>query len=311
MRVRSSQTGLILCTGIATQDFVFGVDKMPDRATKYSARQFACGGGGSAANYAATIARLGGTVGLVSRLGEDSIGDGIVAELVGDGVDCRFMKRFAGHQSSLSAIVVDPQGERMIILYMDNELPVTAEWVPDLPPDTVAVLADSRWPQGNLVMLQRARAMGIHAILDGDLPGVSVEAIKTATMVAFSSEGLAASTSETSLEAGLRKAATWSDATMIVTQGGDGVSWLDQGQFHHMPAYRVDAVDTLGAGDVFHGALALAVAEGQALDEALRFSSAAAAIKVSRFGGRLGAPDRTELLAFMAAHASDLVDGAF
>jgi sulfofructose kinase len=207
--------------------------------------------------------------------------------------------------------VVDPQGERMIILYMDNELPVTAEWVPDLPPDTVAVLADSRWPQGNLVMLQRARAMGIHAILDGDLPGVSVEAIKTATMVAFSSEGLAASTSETSLEAGLRKAATWSDATMIVTQGGDGVSWLDQGQFHHMPAYRVDAVDTLGAGDVFHGALALAVAEGQALEEALRFSSAAAAIKVSRFGGRLGAPDRTELLAFMAAHASDLVDGAF
>ena len=311
MRVRSSQTGLILCTGIATQDFVFGVDKMPDRATKYRARQFACGGGGSAANYAASIARLGGTVGLVSRLGEDSIGDGIVAELVGDGVDCRFIKRFAGHQSSLSAIVVDPQGERMIILYMDNELPVTAEWVPDLPPDTVAVLADSRWPQGNLVMLQRARAMGIHAILDGDLPGVSVEAIKTATMVAFSSEGLAASTSETSLEAGLRKAATWSDATMIVTQGGDGVSWLDQGQFHHMPAYRVDAVDTLGAGDVFHGALALAVAEGQALDEALRFSSAAAAIKVSRFGGRLGAPDRTELLEFMAAHASDLVDGAF
>ena len=78
-----------------------------------------------------------------------------------------------------------------------------------------------------------------------------------------------------------------------------------------MPAYRVDAVDTLGAGDVFHGALALAVAEGQALDEALRFSSAAAAIKVSRFGGRLGAPDRTELLAFMAARRSDLVDGAF
>jgi sulfofructose kinase len=62
---------------------------------------------------------------------------------------------------------------------------------------------------------------------------------------------------------------------------------------------------------VFHGALALAVAEGQALDEALRFSSAAAAIKVSRFGGRLGAPDRTELLAFMAARRSDLVDGAF
>jgi len=303
-----SRAGLILCSGIATQDCIFGVDQMPDRATKYRARHFACGGGGSAANYAATIARLGGTVGLVSRLGEDAIGDGIVAELVGDGVDCRFMKRFAGHRSSLSAIVVDPQGERMIILYMDNELPVAADWVPELPPDTVAVLADSRWPEGNLVMLQRARAMGIHAILDGDLPGVSVEAMRAATLVAFSSEGLAESTHESSLEAGLRKAATLSDATMVVTQGGDGVSWLDGDQFHHLPAYRVDAVDTLGAGDVFHGALALAVAERQTLEQALMFSSAAAAIKVSRFGGRLGAPDRAELLAFMDAHASDLVD---
>ena len=310
MGVPMSRAGLILCSGIATQDFIFGVDQMPDRATKYRARQFACGGGGSAANYAATVARLGGTVGLVSRLGEDAIGDGIVAELVGDGVDCRFMKRFAGHRSSLSAIVVDPQGERMIILYMDNELPVAADWVPELPPDTVAVLADSRWPEGSLVMLQRARAMGIHAILDGDLPGVSVEAMRAATLVAFSSEGLAASTHESSLEAGLRKAATMSDATMVVTQGGDGVSWLDGDQFRHLPAYRVDAVDTLGAGDVFHGALALAVAEGQALEQALMFSSAAAAIKVSRFGGRFGAPDRAELLAFMDAHASDLLDGA-
>lgn len=305
----SPQSGLILCSGIATQDFVFGVDRMPDRATKYRANQFSCGGGGSAANYAATIARLGGSVGLVSRLGNDGIGDGIVAELDGEGVDCRFIKRFAGHQSSLSAIVVDPQGERMIILYMDKDLPVSAEWVPELPPQTVAVLADSRWPEGNLVMLRRARAAGVHAILDGDLPGVSVEAMKAANLVAFSFEGLLASTQETALEPALRKAASWSDATMVVTQGGDGVSWLDaQGRLRHLPAYRVDAVDTLGAGDVFHGALALAISEGQTLGQALRFSSAAAAIKVSRFGGRLGAPKRSELMAFMAARASDMPD---
>jgi sulfofructose kinase len=181
--------------------------------------------------------------------------------------------------------------------------------VPDLPAGTVAVLADSRWPEGNLVLLQRARAAGIHAILDGDLPGVSREAMKAATLVAFSFEGLLATTQETMLEPALRKAASWSDATMVVTQGGDGVSWLDEaGRLCHLPAYRVEAVDTLGAGDVFHGALALAIAEGQSLEQALRFSSAAAAIKVSRFGGRLGAPKRAELMAFMAEHAADMPD---
>jgi sulfofructose kinase len=304
----AAEAGLILCTGIATHDFIFGVDQMPSQASKYRARQFASHGGGSAANYATTIARLGGRVALVSRLGDDPIGDTIVADLTREGVDCRLMKRFAGRTSSLSAIIVDPAGVGMIINYLDYDLPEDASWLPDLPADTRAVMADSRWPQGNLVLLQRARARGIPAILDGDLPGVSPEAIKAATMVAFSSEGLAASTSEPDCEAGLRKAAQGSDAVMIVTQGGQGVSWLDPaGRFCHRPAYRVEAVDTLGAGDVFHGALALAVAEGQSLEEALRFSSAAAAIKVSRFGGRAGAPNRSELDAFMRAHADDLI----
>lgn len=307
MSLSPSQTGLILCTGIATQDYIFGVDRMPQHASKYRARQFACGGGGSAANYAATIARLGGKVALVSRLGADAIGDGIVAELTAEGVDCRLMKRFEGRTSSLSAIIVDPEGERMIINYLDYDLPDSPDWLPDLPTDTVAVMADSRWPDGNLALLRQARARGCHGLLDGDLPGVSVEAMQAASLVAFSSEGLAASTQLSGIEEGLRKAATCSDATMVVTRGGDGVAWLDaHGLYRQMPAYRVAAVDTLGAGDVFHGALALAVAEGQELEAALRFASAAAAIKVSRFGGRSGAPDRVELEAFMQAHADDL-----
>ncbi|TIT46733.1 MAG: sugar kinase, partial [Mesorhizobium sp.] len=79
--------------------------------------------------------------------------------------------------------------------------------------------------------------------------------------------------------------------------------WFDRsaGSSRHVEAPRIKAVDTLAAGDVFHGAFAVGLAEAMAIEHALRFASAAAALKCLRFGGRLGAPDRAETLAMMAA----------
>ena len=77
--------------------------------------------------------------------------------------------------------------------------------------------------------------------------------------------------------------------------------FVEDGTIAHLPAFAVEAVDTLGAGDVWHGAFALGLAEGQGERAAIRFASAAAAIKCTRFGGRAGAPQRTEIEAFLAA----------
>jgi len=77
---------------------------------------------------------------------------------------------------------------------------------------------------------------------------------------------------------------------------------LEKGELRRFPAFVVPVVDTLGAGDVWHGAFALALAEGRDEAEAVRFASAAAAIKVQRAGGRSGAPTRVELDEFLAAH---------
>ena len=85
-----------------------------------------------------------------------------------------------------------------------------------------------------------------------------------------------------------------------MTNGAQGMIWLDdERQSHHMPAFPVHPVDTLGAGDVFHGAFTLAIAEGQSLEQSMRFASAAAAIKCTRFGGAFGAPHRQELATFL------------
>jgi sulfofructose kinase len=90
------------------------------------------------------------------------------------------------------------------------------------------------------------------------------------------------------------------DAWLAVTAGADGVYWLDGDVLRHDLAFDVRVVDTLGAGDVFHGALALSLGRGQSPDDAVRFASAAAALKCTRPGGRVGIPDADALTTFLS-----------
>lgn len=299
----TNQIPTIFCVGLAAHDYVFGLDAMPTTPSKHSARSFVESGGGGAANFAVTITRLGGQASLLTCLGDDGIGDVIIKDLEREGVDCTKVKRFPGCRSSFSAVLVDGSGERMIINYRDQALPLDPTWMPMPHPHRHVVLADLRWPEGALHMLSLARAQGCIALLDGDVPGVSREEMQAATLIAFSKEGLSDTVGFEGLEKGLRDVARSTDARLIVTNGAQGCYWLEGNDFCHLPAFPVQALDGLGAGDVFHGALALALAEQQDLAQAIRFASAAAAIKVSRFGGRSGAPTRPELEEFLSVHA--------
>ena len=104
------------------------------------------------------------------------------------------------------------------------------------------------------------------------------------------------------IEGGLRRALALGARLAAVTQGERGVFWIETGQpegLRHLPAFAVPVVDTLAAGDVFHGAFALMLAEAKTPAEALRFAAAAAAIKCTRPGGRSGSPSRDEVEEFL------------
>jgi len=85
-----------------------------------------------------------------------------------------------------------------------------------------------------------------------------------------------------------------------VTLGEKGAIWLEDGEPVHQPGFVVDVIDTVGAGDTFHGALAVALAEKQSIADAVRFAGASAALKCTRFGGRAGIPSRSEVDAFIS-----------
>jgi len=138
-------------------------------------------------------------------------------------------------------------------------------------------------------------------VLDADRPTVEDDPLfLVPTHVVFSSECLRATTGQDDLAAGLMRMTAHSNAFLAVSDGAGAVRYVAGGTVKSLPVFKVDAVDTLAAGDVFHAGVALALAEGRDEVTAMRFGSAAAAIKCTRFGGSMGAPKRAEVDALLA-----------
>jgi sulfofructose kinase len=296
----------ILCVGIAALDQVFRVDVMPSRPEKYRSHALHVTGGGTAANAAVAAARLGAAVTFHGVLGEDRVGDEIVAGLDAEGVDCAKVRRVAGRRSPLSAILVDARGERLIVSYADPELPWSTDHLPKaLPPGVNAVLGDTRWQAGSAHFFRLAREAGVPAVLDADrAPKEVPEVIDLATHVAFSHQGARDLTRTEDPASALRAIGTRPSTWVAVTHGADGVFYWRGGEVAHQRAFPVHAVDTLGAGDTWHGAFVVALAEGASEQQAVGFASAAAALKCTKFGGRDGTPRRSEVDAFLSGVAA-------
>jgi sulfofructose kinase len=117
--------------------------------------------------------------------------------------------------------------------------------------------------------------------------------------VIFSSECLRATTGAADLAAGLERIARKTDAFLAVSNGPNDILFFEGRKLCQLPVFDIEAVDTLGAGDAFHGGFALALAEGRSEVDAMRFGAAVAGIKCSRVGGSAGAPTRAEVEAFL------------
>jgi sulfofructose kinase len=292
----------VFCLGIATLDYVYSVETMPTRGEKYRSRDLAVVGGGCAGNAAVAIARLGGYCRLATRLGDDPAGDEILADLRREGVETGFARRAPGLRSPVSAILVDAEGERMVVSNSDPRMPEATDWLPAiLPEGTDAVLADTRWGEGALAALALARRAGVPGVLDADRRPPHPDLVATASHVAFSQQALRELSGENDPRLGLARIASSQTTWLAVTLGKHGVLFVEGGETVHVPAFAVETVDTLGAGDVWHGAFTLALAEGEGERAAIRFASAAAALKCMRFGGRAGAPTRQEVNEFLSA----------
>ena len=297
----------VLCVGHAAFDAVFRIDAFPARPTKVRALQFDESIGGMAANAACAIAALGGQVAYWGPLGDDEIGERIRGELAHAGVDASGALTIAGASSSHSAIIVDANGERLIVSQRGTALEADAVALAARRSLADVVLIDVRWNAGAEAMAIRAREEGIPVVLDGEMgnPELLRRMVPLANHLIFSEPGFAEWLGKSvpiEAIAGHLSVLVSAGATLAaVTHGERGVVYARAGGATHAKAFPVRAVETLGAGDVFHGAYALAIAEGRPIDDALRFAAAAAALKCSRSGGRAALADRAEVERLLAA----------
>jgi sugar/nucleoside kinase (ribokinase family) len=236
---------------------------------------------------------------------DDATANLIVRSLEREGIDCRFAVRVPGAVSSVSTIMLDPTGEKMIATRRGSGL---VEAVPADASAAVegldAVLLDNRYATFAQPIGEAAKARGIPRVLDFDQMAPLDDAmLALSTHVIASAEALRSSTGQSDLGNALLALGRHYPGFLAVTNGPDGVYWLDNGKVRRMDAFTVDAIDTLGAGDTFHGAFTLRLVETSDVVDAMRFGSAAAAIKCTRFGGLMGAATRAEVDAFLRERA--------
>ena len=290
----------ILCIGMPVRDLAFRTPGVPARGSKENATGVAEICGGNALNAAIAIVRLGGRAALCGPMGDarETSARFIHEQMANEGIDTKHLIHMPGLVTPISAVMIDPTGERTIVTFRDPEL-----WKVKLPKadtlldDCHAILVESRCAAFCTDICAEAVRRGIPVIVDADRAMSLREGLLTAsTHLVFSSEPLQETAGTPDDGKALRKIAELTPSFLAGTRGPRGTLWLDEeGELQETPAFPVHTVDTLGAGDVFHGAFALAVTEKQELRQALRFASAAAALKCTRFGGAFAAPQRLEV----------------
>ncbi|HQZ12670.1 MAG TPA: PfkB family carbohydrate kinase [Devosia sp.] len=292
----------ILCVGAFAMDTIFRLETLPVTAGKFLPLEAVEVAQGMAAAQAVAIAKLGGRVTLWASCGDDPIGDRMVAQIAEAGVDTSVIRRVRGARSGFASIFMDRRGERIIVPQYDPAVRSAPDAVPDLTGVTV-VSTDVRWPDAAEMALQAARERGLIGLLDLDTGPRDVleRLLPHASHVVASEGGAAVVTGEADPARATAALAQRHSGFVAVTAGEHGCNWFDRAAnaVRHLPAPLVEAVDTLAAGDVFHGGFAFGLSEGWPIERIIPFASAAAALKCTKFGGRLGAPTRAEVEAFL------------
>jgi sulfofructose kinase len=294
----------ILCIGMPVRDLTFRVPGLPARGSKEHATHFEEICGGNALNAAIGIVRLGGRASICGPMGDarETSSRYIFEKMAEEGIETKYIVHMPGLVTPISNIMIDPSGERTIVTFRDPEL-----WKVHLPDasllleDCDAILTESRCAAFCTDLCAEATRRGIPVIVDVDRAMSLREGLLTASShLVFSSEPLQETAGVADDGEALKKIAKLTPSFLAGTRGALGTIWLDDhGTLQQTPAFPVHTVDTLGAGDVFHGAFALAITEDQDLRTALKFASAAAALKCTRFGGAFAAPQRAEVEALL------------
>lgn len=299
----------LLVLGSVNRDLIVHAPRLPLPGETLRGSRFGTCIGGKGANQAVAAARLGAKVMLAARVGQRERGALLVQGLRAAGVDTRYVAQPEDEVPGVALIVVGAEdGENQIVTVAGSNGDLPLAQVEQLPLEGLRwLVAQQELPVPSVARaFERARAAGVRTLLNAApyreqgaalLPLCDVLVVNQLEAQALLP---GAARAPEQLAAALRAKGP---GAVLLSMGAEGLIWLDADGLRRCPARRVEAVDTVGAGDTLVGALVTALAEGQGIDAALAFAQAAAAIAVSRPGVQDAMPTRAEVEALLAQPA--------
>jgi ribokinase len=300
----------ILVIGSTNVDFLIKSDKLPSFGETVTGGTFMQNFGGKGANQAVGAARAGGHVTFITCLGEDLYAEELVRSFRMDGIDTRYVYHDKDTATGSALIMLDKEGnnylsvapganyrltpahiEKSLDAFLEAEMIVMQMELSPLVTYHVFELAKKH---GKKVLFNLAPAMPFNKDVLKQVFAFVVNEVEASMVTELKVE----------TDDEIRKAAlallALGPQVVVITLGSQGSFIATPEYSQYVPAYKVKAVDTTAAGDVYCGSLAVALVEGKTLAEAVRFAGAAAAISVTRLGAQPSAPRREEIEAFMA-----------
>ena len=299
----------VLGIGVVTVDDLIYVDHYPSPGSKMPIQVQRREGGGLTGTALVAASRLGARCALAGVLGSDELSRFSLQELEREGVDCNPVLRRDGARPIHSLVIVDlSTGQRTIIYSIAGYTRLRREEITEeLIADCRVLFVDHLAGEGGLRAVELARAQGIPVVADiegEDRPGVS-DLMRQVDHLIVGVDLAQRLTGENGPGDMVRALSEDGRACCVVTAGERGCWYSEGGRaVRHCPAFRVQVVDTTGCGDVFHGAYAACIAQGQSASTAVRLATAAAGIKATQPGGRAGIPDRATIDRFLKQHCT-------
>lgn len=295
----------IIVVGSSNTDMVIKAPKFPVPGETLLGGTFFMFPGGKGANQAVSAARLGGHVNFIARVGSDIFGDQALQQFKKEGIKTEYIISDPKNPSGVALITLDAKGENTIVVAQGANGALTPEDVNkaekefenagiilmqlETPLETIrsAVALASRF--GKKVILNPAPAQPLPEDLFKGIFIITPNESETETLLGIKISDL------NSIEKAAQKLYSLGVKNVVITLGAEGAYLFNSAGGRHIPTRKVTPVDTTAAGDVFNGALAVTIAEGNSLDQAVEFANRAAALSVTRMGAQSSAPYRSEL----------------
>jgi ribokinase len=287
----------ILVVGSINMDLVVRVPHSPRPGETVLGGDFETFPGGKGANQAVAAARMDGDVTMVGRVGIDAFGDSLIQGLLDNQIKTTHVIKDPDTSTGVAMIAVSADGENMIVVASGANYKVSPEDVNDardLMRETDLLLVQLECPlEAVAAAIELANAYGVPVVLNpAPAQQLSRTLLANVDVLTPNENELLLLSGESTIEKAIRKLRSWGVKSLVITLGANGVRVVTEDMDRHLPAYEVTAVDTTAAGDAFNGAMAVILAEGKDLLDAVQYGLAAGALAATKRGAQPSLPTR-------------------